>query len=93
MHYLNIPVLITIQKIPLHSHISNCLCIISHCPYGGCPHTVWISNILSKAVADLIHLGDHISSYSSFRIAAGQHQLCYAFCAYNPFWIYSSGFL
>ena len=31
----------------------------------GCPCTVWISNILSRPVADLVHLGDHISSCSS----------------------------
>ena len=30
----------------------------------GCPCTVWISNILFRPVADLVHLGDHISSCS-----------------------------
>jgi len=31
----------------------------------GCPCTVWISNILSRPVTDLVCMDDHISSFSS----------------------------
>ena len=67
-------------------YTATCNCLVLHRPAlsDGCRHTVWISSILSRPVADLIHLGDHISSCSSNHFAnqlAVQLVLAFHFCS------------
>ena len=85
VYYINVPVL---QKHDYRAKIytATCNCLVLHRPAlsDGCRHTVWISSILSRPVADLIHLGDHISSCSSDPFAdqlAVQLVLAFHFCA------------
>ena len=65
----NVPVLLTSIIIELRyccSHIIAVVFVLHHPVLSdGCPCTMWISNILSRPVADLVYLGDHISSCSS----------------------------